>query len=129
MKLEKEVKLQSFKPQEEGICLANVCIDNLSKEEKEIFFSSFYKKTKIKLEIETQILDEAERKYLSGVIRPFRDRVRYIEKYAYICDGNKREFISISTNGGITTLPYFKAETMYKGMTANKEYTLKELGL
>lgn len=32
-------------------------------------------------------------------------------------------------NDSLIILPFFKKNTMYKGMKANKEYTLKELGL
>lgn len=50
-----------------------------------------------------KILNEAERQYLSAVIRPFRDQVQSITK--------------------------FEDSTMYKGMELGKEYTLEELGL
>ena len=32
-------------------------------------------------EVKQEILDEAEKRYLRGVIRPFRDKVKYIKKY------------------------------------------------
>ena len=72
------------------------------------------------------ILDDVEKEYLSAVIRPFKDRVKYIRKY----DCPIREFIEIGiSNDATIAFPNFKKGTMYKGMEANKEYTLKELGL
>ena len=82
-----------------------------------------------------QILDKEEKEYLEAVIRPFRDRVKHIEKeeidfysptnkflseYIYIDLGNEDESFS---------LPRFEKNKMYKGMKLNKEYTLDELGL
>ena len=76
-------------------------------------------------EVKQEILDEAEKRYLRGVIRPFRDEVTYIEKAnAYDCS-----FIRIATNEEDIVLPHFKADAMYKGMKTNKAYTLEELGL
>ena len=74
-----------------------------------------------------EILDEAEKKYLSDVIRPFKDKVKYICKLvsAY---GNK-EFINIQLRDDNFTLPYFKKGTMYKEMQTGKRYTLEELGI
>lgn len=74
---------------------------------------------------EPSILDEAEKKYLSAVIRPWRDKVENIEKNRH----DKGEFIMMELKGETMSLPYFKANTMYKGMELNKEYTLDELGL
>lgn len=72
------------------------------------------------------ILDDAEKEYLSAVIRPFKDKVEYICKTADY-DG---EYIAIGIlNDSEIILPYFEKGTMYKGMEANKEYTLKELSL
>lgn len=72
-----------------------------------------------------EILDEEEKRYLEGVIRPFRDKVKYIEKI-----GNSlEEYIWIEIKGDDIKLPFFKANTMYKSMELEKRYTLKELGL
>lgn len=76
-------------------------------------------------EREEEILDETEKRYLSNVIKPFRDKVKAIEKVSY-----SREFIKIYIKEDKPTiLPYFEKGTMYKGMKEYKEYTLKELGL
>lgn len=73
-----------------------------------------------------EILDEKEKEYLSAVIKPFRDRVKHIEKGDYM----KREYILIYIkNYDIISFPFFEKGTMYKGMEEYKEYTLEELGL
>src|SRR5690606_26720304 len=73
---------------------------------------------------EEHILDEVEKKYLSDVIRPFRDRVIFIKKIR----SGLNEWISIGIKGETSTyLPYLKNKNMYKNMELNKEYTLKEL--
>lgn len=74
--------------------------------------------------IEKEILDKEEKEYLSAVIRPFRNRVEYIQK-----KDNMNEFIKIELDDEIFYLPYFEKDTMYKGMKLNKKYTLKELDL
>ena len=78
--------------------------------------------------VHPQILDDAEKRYLKGVIRPFRDNVKIISKgYNRLPD---KEFIIIYfKNGEKTALPYFEAGTMYKGMKLCKSYSLEELGL
>lgn len=74
------------------------------------------------------ILDDAEREYLSAVIRPFRDKVLGITKFLDTKTGE--EYISIDTGEEtVTLLPNFEAETMYKGMNLREEYRLEELGL
>jgi len=80
------------------------------------------------MEHKEPILDDAERRYLSAVIRPFRDRV------TSICKGkdttSKRECLTIFVSKyDRCSLPWFEAGTMYKGMKMYKEYTLEELGL
>lgn len=72
-----------------------------------------------------QILDKVERKYLSSVIGPFRDKVLYIQK-ASIGTDNIRIGIK---NDNTINLPCFKKDTMYKGMKAWEKYTLEDLGI
>lgn len=76
------------------------------------------------------ILDDAERKYLSEVFRPFRKDILTVSKYSFT-EGysEKKEYIKVSFKERGWALPSFKAGTMYKGMKAHNEYTLKELGL
>ncbi len=78
------------------------------------------------LELVKEILDEKEKEYLRNVIKPFKHKVIFIQK-----DGNRlREFISIGIESdACINLPFFKRDTMYKGMKIYKQYTLSELGL
>lgn len=84
-----------------------------------------------KYEIKKPILDDIERRYLSNIIKPFRDRVVSIIKYD---DHDRCEYIVIkyrNINGytGRMYFPAFEKDTMYKGMKANKKYTLEDMGL
>ena len=83
-------------------------------------------------EANKEILDEAEKRYLKQVIRPYKD-VKSIQKYIF---SNKRlAKIQIwvpdirGTGCWSIDLPPFKKDTMYKNMEDNKDYTLEELGL
>lgn len=79
------------------------------------------------LEIEQPILDKSEKRYLENVLRPFKDRVAYVDKEDY---GTKKEFIHIEIINDIELdFPNFEKGTMYKGMDSNKHYTLEKLGL
>lgn len=75
---------------------------------------------------EKEILDDEEKRYLKAVIRPFKNRVRYISKEKCY-DGDC--YISIKLDDENINFPYLKKETMYNGMEEDKKYTLKELGL
>ena len=76
------------------------------------------------------ILDDAEKKYLSAVIKPFRNKVYAIAKYD---DGDDNYYIQIMIKQNVyfeyIDFPYFKKGTMYKGMELKKEYTVEQLGL
>ena len=77
-----------------------------------------------------EILDEVEKRYLRGVIRPFKENVRFITKRRYWIDSTEYNDISICIrNNSNIILPKFKANKMYKGMEMEKTYTLEELGL
>ena len=78
------------------------------------------------------ILDEKEKEYLSNIIKPFRNRVIYIEK-CYLGDN---EYIEIclkhfmgNDNCETLVLPEFEKGTMYKGMKTRKRYALEDLCL
>ncbi len=74
---------------------------------------------------ETQILDDAEKRYLRGVIRPFKNKVKSILKLSIA-----NEWIVIRMDDYYEiNLPKFKKGTMYQGMEGNRRYTLEELGL
>lgn len=81
------------------------------------------------------ILDKQEKAYLRNVIKPFRDRVKYISKqktyeYEYISICNRTP-ADIAYCGKVSyiLLPYFERGTMYNNMKVEKQYTLEELGL
>ena len=77
--------------------------------------------------VHPQILDDAEKRYLSAVIKPFRNKVKVISKGYSDLD---KEFIVIRCkDGDEACLPYFKAGTMYNGMEKYKNYAIEELGL
>ena len=76
------------------------------------------------------ILTNAEKRYLSNVIEPFRDRVNYIMK----TENSLGEYITIYSRlytgwRPDVLLPEFEKGAMYKGMEINKRYNLEELGL
>lgn len=78
-------------------------------------------------EYDSKILDDVEKAYLSAVIKPFREDVVYIEKCIF---STGAEYIQICmTEDETVNFPNFKKGTMYKGMEANKAYTLEKLGL
>ena len=79
-------------------------------------------------EAEKKILDEEEKKYLSAVIRPFKNRIKTITKRKRVIGGKSYIRIYLK-NDDTSCLPDFDTNTMYKGMKEDKEYTLKELGL
>ena len=82
------------------------------------------------MEHKEKILNDSEKKYLSAIIKPFRDRVDYIckvntlERY-----GTQRIYISFTDESIDMGLPIFESGTMYKGMKLSYGYTLEELGL
>ena len=94
----------------------------------EDFITGHYQISKEKT---NSVLDAAEKKYISRVIKPFRDYVIAIAKRS----ANYGEFIDIMIDEGDIGdcgniyLPYFKPDSMYKGMKVGREYTLDQLGL
>lgn len=75
---------------------------------------------------EKEILDDAEKRYLKAVIRPFKNRVINIRKRESY---DNSYYIFIGLYDCNITLPMFKKGTMYNGMEEDKRYTLKELRL
>lgn len=88
------------------------------------------------LEEVKEILDAEEKKYLSNVIKPFRDRVNLIRKSSSkLADDIHYKVIEISIKSlipywknEVIVLPAFKSN-LYSDMEIGKEYTLEELGL
>ena len=83
-------------------------------------------------EAKEPVLDDAERKYLSEVIRPFKNYVTVITKLNHECETGIKQYIRITVNKYMPeyiNLPYFEENAMYKCMKVRVEYKLKELGL
>ena len=82
--------------------------------------------------VEQPILDDIEKKYLSNIIKPFRNKVEWIKKVSSFEQRNL-EYIKISYQNAaqsvVLNFPDFKVGTMYRGMKIGKSYTLKELGI
>ena len=80
------------------------------------------------VEEKKNLLTDEEREYLNNVIKPFRNKVKWIYKIKY--DTKKLEYISIITYDEETIrFPCFEAGTMYKGLDTRRPHKLKELGL
>lgn len=77
-------------------------------------------------ECKPTILTEKEKAYLSAVIKPFRKDIKYIKKMDFVI---RKEYLLIKMHDLSTAALPFEKGTMYKGMEANREYTLEELGL
>ena len=78
-------------------------------------------------DVNKSVLSDKEKEYLSAVIKPFRDKVKYIKKYT---DDGGYEYIVIAfVNYERLVFPNFKKNTMYSGMEGCKKYTMDELGL
>lgn len=80
------------------------------------------------------ILTQEEKEYLSNVIKPFKNRVRYIIKYPNL-SGLNEEYIQICVKSYASelnediNLPPFVKGSMYKNMKKVHRYSLKELGI
>ena len=75
---------------------------------------------------EEPILDHKEKEYLGNLIRPFRDKVKFIVKST----NHANDYITILVKyDDPIHLPSFKKDTMYKNMKVDERYTLEELGL
>ncbi len=79
--------------------------------------------------IKEDILDAKEKEYLSNVIKPFRNRVKYIKKCNLTSEYISIWYEDIINGSDNFSLPYFKKGTMYKNMELCKAYSLEELGL
>lgn len=81
-------------------------------------------------EYKEPILDDVEREYLSAVIKPFRNKVKNIAKISGI-GKSKEQYIRIVLGElDFMNFPNFNKNTgMYKGMEADRLYSLEELDL
>lgn len=75
-----------------------------------------------------EVLDDVEKEYLGNIIRPFRDKVKSIEKVDCF-DGDMYIMINLLTGEDIE-LPMFNGKTgMYEGMMSDYPYAPDKLGL
>lgn len=74
----------------------------------------------------SNILDDMEKEYLSYVIKPFRNRIKFVKK---IKDLNKYYIYMSLKDDDAMMFPDLPNEKMYKNMVENQPYKLEELGL
>ena len=102
------------------------CAHTLCEDCKESFFKWLLE------EYKEPVLDDKEREYLSAVIKPYKNKVTGIVKVNDVYEPNS-QYIRIIVKSHVEieniNLPWFERNTMYKGMKANKKYTVEELGL
>ena len=99
----------------------NIDINRIIKVERPDYKTIFEKKE--------NILDEQEKKYLTAVIKPFRNKVLGIRKTRGIFEEKEESIVIALKTGENIPFPYFKTNTMYKKMELSRLYTLEELGL
>ena len=80
------------------------------------------------IKLPKSVLTDEEKEYLSYVIKPFRDRIKYFYKWT-CADCNYEQIMAACTDYSNFTFPTFKKNSMYKGIEPNKKYTLNDLGL
>lgn len=114
----------------------NIISRNTWVNNKDLYSDKFLNQEIMIEDEEPDILTDKEKQYLRNVIKPFRNRVKYITKEAEI---NGYEYIVMDVTNPINVsyyfdtdhiyLPYFYQGTMYNNMVLRKKYTLEELGL
>ena len=81
-------------------------------------------------EYKEPVLDDAEKEYLSAVIKPFRNKVKNIVKISRIGQSKEQYIRIVLGELDFMNFPNFNANTgMYKGMEPDRLYSLEELGL
>ena len=80
------------------------------------------------IKLPKSILTDEEKEYLSYVIKPFRNRIKYFYKWA-CADYDTEIIMAVCKDHSYLGFPPFKKNAMYKGMEPNKKYTLDDLGL
>lgn len=96
------------------------CCSNLDiiKVERPVQYKTVYERKE-------EILDEAEKRYLRDVIRPFRKDLDFIIKAE---NYNERQHLEIIfKDADIMIFKQFEKDSMYKNMKIGKKYTLSEL--
>ena len=91
---------------------------------KDIYSDKFLNQ---EIEIEIELLTPKEKEYLEGVIRPFKDKVRYIAKSEM---DNNLEYLCIDIKDDYhLCFPNFLRNKYYKNLEIEKKYTIEDLGL
>ena len=80
-------------------------------------------------EAKKEILDDAEKRYLKQVIRPFRKQGIFITKIKDSNTDKERIVFDFEKDYKQSIFPAFDKNTMYEGMKLYNHYTLEELGL
>lgn len=99
---------------------------------KELYSNKFLNQ---EIEIKDELLlTNKEREYLENVLKPFKDKVKSVEKMCIAAvDESERACICITMSDGKNiltfSLPYFVASKYYNGLRSNKKYTLEDLRL
>lgn len=115
--------------------LNNPCIltdEKITNKQGILIYGKLFQLLTGELEIEQPILDDVEKRYLENVLKPFKNRVVYVEKifrfgYEQI---RYRVSLPVEKHGNESCkLPAFDKGTMYKGMKLDEQYSLEELGL
>lgn len=77
------------------------------------------------------ILTEQEKEYLAEIIKPFRDKVKFIGKITdnYKNTGAYWEWIRIETEEDNSSMQFFEVDLTCRGMELDRKYTIEELGL
>ena len=84
---------------------------------------------------EPEVLDEVEKAYLGNILKPFIRKYKTIKVEKYRGYLGRVEWIEIllyedeDGDDDVIEFPAFEAGTMYKGMEADRVYTVEELGL
>ena len=81
-------------------------------------------------EYKEPVLTEEEKEYLSSVVKPFRKKVKHIVKINLLSSPEEQFIRIVIGNLDFINFPNFNKNTgMYKGMEADKLYSLEELGI
>jgi len=126
MRKTKSFKIESF--EKLNVNWGYVAFSSLEKAKLHKFFKEQprdIKNIKLVFEYETPILDEIEKKYLTNVLRPFKNKINYIYKSKTILG----YYIMVDLDDFSMEFPYFKEDTMYLGMELDVAYSPEELGL
>ena len=84
------------------------------------------KNVEITYEMPEPILTEKEKEYLSAVIKPFRNKIKYISKEEGIYN---TEYLACGLDCDYCSLPNFERNKFYRNMELGKRYTIEELDL